>query len=539
LRNVLAAALAVPVIALVVARSVGQRPAVRRLSVMVAVLVIGATAAFVGANPEPATGTLPSRVAALERTAFTTEIQTSESPSAPVSISFPEAMNAASVEQMLQVTPATKVDVSWDATTTTLTVAPRTAWRPATYYTVTVRAGALDANGRPMERRVRAAFLTRPPITATVTATDLAGDEAKIATAFRIALSGPIDESTLDMAVSPAVRGAFSPAPESTALAPVYDFEPAEPLLPDTEYTVRLGPDVHDLDGAEIEATPLTIRTAAAPSVVRFRPRHNTAGVAWSQDLSVRFTEPMDHASTEAAWSATQGTTALTGTFSWAEGDTVLVFDPASNLGYAQKVTLMVDAGATSQAGLPIQGASSITFTTASKPVPRAPTPSSSGGGGGGGSIGGSTWAAVESYYLGLMNCTRTGGLVTSGGGCNSPGGRDVAALWQDAGITASVARPYAQKLAVNNLCTHFSGGNPGDRLRAAGYTSYVWAENLGCRSGDAYAAVLGSHLFFQSEASYSGGHYVNLMNAKYDRVGIGVWVSGGRVRLVVDFYHP
>jgi hypothetical protein len=23
-----------------------------------------------------------------------------------------------------------------------------------------------------------------------------------------------------------------------------------------------------------------------------------------------------------------------------------------------------------------------------------------------------------------------------------------------------------------------------------------------------------------------------------YDRVGIGVWVSGGRVRLVIDFYH-
>jgi hypothetical protein len=49
---------------------------------------------------------------------------------------------------------------------------------------------------------------------------------------------------------------------------------------------------------------------------------------------------------------------------------------------------------------------------------------------------------------------------------------------------------------------------------------------------------VLGSHLFFQSERPYSGGHYVNLMNATYDRVGIGVWVANGQVRLVVDFYH-
>ena len=52
-------------------------------------------------------------------------------------------------------------------------------------------------------------------------------------------------------------------------------------------------------------------------------------------------------------------------------------------------------------------------------------------------------------------------------------------------------------------------------------------------------SAVLGSHRFFQSEKPYSGGHYVNMMNAKYDRVGIGVWVSSGRVRLVIDFYHP
>ena len=77
--------------------------------------------------------------------------------------------------------------------------------------------------------------------------------------------------------------------------------------------------------------------------------------------------------------------------------------------------------------------------------------------------------------------------------------------------------------LATQNLCSHFIGGSPANRLKAAGYTSYRWAENLGCRSGDPRAAVLATHLFFQSERPYNGGHYVNLMNAKYDRVGIGV----------------
>jgi uncharacterized protein YkwD len=143
----------------------------------------------------------------------------------------------------------------------------------------------------------------------------------------------------------------------------------------------------------------------------------------------------------------------------------------------------------------------------------------------------------VEEYYLALMNCTRTGGWVTSSGACSSPGGRDVAALRLNRAISSSVARPYARLLATRNLCSHFVGGSPGDRLRAAGFGGYNWAENIGCRGGNAYGAVLGTHLFYQSERPYNGGHYRNLMNPSFRQVGIGVWVSGGRVRLVVDFY--
>ena len=91
----------------------------------------------------------------------------------------------------------------------------------------------------------------------------------------------------------------------------------------------------------------------------------------------------------------------------------------------------------------------------------------------------------------------------------------------------------------MNNLCTHFSGGNPGDRLSAAGYHSYRWAENIGCRSSSAYSAVSSGRTCSSRRRSRDGGHYVNLMNSAYNRCGIGVWVGGGRVRLVIDFYHP
>ena len=101
------------------------------------------------------------------------------------------------------------------------------------------------------------------------------------------------------------------------------------------------------------------------------------------------------------------------------------------------------------------------------------------------------------------------------------------------------MSRPYATPLATRNACDHFIGGNPGDRLRRAGYDSYRWAENLGCRSGNPFTAVLGSHLFFQSEQPYNGGHYRNLMNPAFGRSASASGSSGGRVRLVIDFYHP
>ena len=79
----------------------------------------------------------------------------------------------------------------------------------------------------------------------------------------------------------------------------------------------------------------------------------------------------------------------------------------------------------------------------------------------------------------------------------------------------------------------------PGRPPAPRGLYGFELGENIGCRGGNPYAAVLGTHLFYQSERSTSGGHYRNLMNADFHRVGIGVWHSGGRGRLVIDFYHP
>jgi hypothetical protein len=153
-------------------------------------------------------------------------------------------------------------------------------------------------------------------------------------------------------------------------------------------------------------------------------------------------------------------------------------------------------------------------------------------------------WYNVEVYYLKLVNCTRTGGWVRSDGSCAGYGSGRYSAyvrpLRLGSGLSSKVARPYAKLIARKNLCTHFADGDPGYRLRRAGYRNYTWGENIGCRSGytNIYKAVLASHLNMQAEKSTGGGHWKNIKNSRYNYVGIGVWVYNGRTRVVSDFYR-
>lgn len=547
LRKFALAVLATPVLTVVYIGALLRTSAIVRGGVAVSLGAVIGLGAIALARPTLTTATPPSTVVPLTQAAFRTAVATDVEVDAPATIAFSTPMERASVEAALTVEPRTPVTLLWSADDMTLSILPTGHWTPGVYHTITVQPGALARTGRPTTTPVRASFLTRAPGIAVVSATAMVGKRVAASTAFDIAFDRVVDAATVPGAIrlDPPAPGTVTSASSMDGTSR-FTFTPTTPLRPDRTYRVIVD-GVRDTHGVELDGASMSVKTIAAPSVVRFRPLASSQDVPRDQVISVRFTRSMDRGSTKKAFSVTVDGKAIDGAITFAEDDKVLVFDPAAALPYDARIVATVDAGASSVEGATIDAASSAAFRTVPKPAepkpaakPAAPKPSS-GGSSGGGSVGSGSWTAVERYYLGLMNCTRTGGIVTSSGSCSSPGGRNVAALKLDSGISSKVARPYAKKLAVNNDCTHFSGGNPGDRLRRAGYTNYTWAENLGCRSGNPKSAVLGSHLYFQSERSWSplGGHYVNLMNPKYDRVGIGVWVSGGRVRLVVDFYHP
>lgn len=545
MRKFAAAVLAVPVLAVIYVPVLLRRSIAARIGIMVIVGTLIGVSALGLVTPARTAADVPrDPIVPLSNAAFGTPIQTDAALNRPVTIAFSAAMNPTSVAGLVRIEPATDVSLSWDAAGTNLTVAPKVRWAPSTYHTISVLPGALAQNGRPTAVPARVAFLTRNVTNGSIAATALSGSVATAATVLRLAFDHRVDLDKVraGLHLEPTVAGDLTTAADASTGTSAFTFTPAAPLVPGTSYKVSLV-GVVDAEGASIAAIePLTIATAAPPRILRSRPADGATGVDQAAILSVRFSESMDRNSTKAAFTVTSAGKPVDGRVSFAEKDTVIIFRPTGLLAYGAQLEMRVGPAATSSHGVPLAGVSVIKIGVKAKPQPAAarvvpkpkPKPPS-----GGGAVGGGSWGAAETYYLGLMNCTRTGGWVTSSGKCSSPGGRAVAPLWIDAGISSKVSRPYAKLLASRGICSHFIDGNPGNRLSRAGYTSYIWAENLACQSFGVMTVMLNAQIFFQNEKSTNGGHYVNMMNAKYDRCGIGVWVVSGRVRLVIDFYHP
>lgn len=153
-------------------------------------------------------------------------------------------------------------------------------------------------------------------------------------------------------------------------------------------------------------------------------------------------------------------------------------------------------------------------------------------------------WQPVERYYLGLLNCTRTGGWVRADGSCDGYGSGKHSAYRKPferlQNLSRNVARPYAKLMADRGEMSHYLDGSPPDRMRRAGYRQgRVWGENIGYWAGDPYQAVLNIHRHYQSEKPYDGIHWRTIKNRQLKFVGIGIWRKDGYTYLVTDFWDP
>jgi uncharacterized protein YkwD len=550
-RRALVAILAVPVLAAVYLSLVLRRGPATRITLA---LVVGG-AVVVGAVGVPAgtIGAPPATQAPLAASALGPVVATGHGLASALMVDFDAPMDEASVADAVTIDPPAEIRLAWSDEGRRLAVEPVGRWRPATLYTVTVGTAAHDRDGRALGAPLRAGFLTRAATTATLEVVDTLPSGAALDTSIAISFDRPvpIDDALAAFRISPAAAGDVlatdaGPLDGDPAHADFFAWQPSELLASSTRYTASLADGLVDADGAPVAlAGPLSFVTTTAPSVVRFRPRSGTEDVARDALVSVRFTSPMDRSSTADAFSVEVNGEKVAGSVDFAEDDTVLVFDPRAIFPYGATVILRVSRKALSAEGTPLDRPRAVTFEVEPEPEPEpqaAPRP------GGGGTVTptprptvvprptSSSWAGAEKYLLKLLNCMRSGGTVLSDGSCSGGGDSGIAPLAWHEGVADAVARPYAKKLAVNGVCSHFYGGTVGDRLRAAGYTGYQWAENLGCRYfADPRDAAESLVRFFRS----SPGHNANMMSRKYTHAGIGLWVAGGNLRFVVVFYTP
>jgi uncharacterized protein YkwD len=550
-RRALAVLLALPVLA-----SIYLTVVIRRGPAAWAAMALGVGAIVIVAAAALPAGTVGAPTAAQEPLAASKlgpAVVTGTGLQSAMIVEFGAPMDAASVATAVQVDPPARVKLGWSDDGTQLIVEPVGRWRPATYYTITVGAGAEDRGGRTLAAPVRAGFLTRESTGTSLAATSRLSGGVALDSTISLSFDRPVAVASVLHAfrITPDVPGTLyvandGPDDADPTFADAFVWEPLAPYAEKTEYTVALADGVTDAEGAAAAApSPLAFATVEAPSVVRFRPRNKTEAVARDVDVSVRFTQPMDRRSTKRAFSVEVNGEAVKGSVSFAEDDTVLVFDPAADFPYGATVALRVADGARGREGTPLDRGRSGTFTVEPKPKPKptaapvartvsatpnpkpkptpkpapkpAPKPTATA------TRPTSTSAlAAEKYLVTLMNRQRAK--------VGAP------ALKYHAGISNNVARPYAKKLVAANVCSHFYGGTVGDRLHAAGYTGYTWGENLGCRYfADPRDAAESLVRFFLSSPS----HYANMVARKYEYAGTGIWSAGGRLRFVVVFYTP
>jgi hypothetical protein len=543
LRKLAATALALPVLATLYVPLLLRRSIALRLVLGIGLVGLLGLGIFALTSPRATTATIPTAVAPLDSSSFAEAVDADHGLHAPATIQFANPMDKASVVAALTVDPATAVTTSWDSAGKTLTISPQHMWQVGTYYSIKVAQTAHEATGPALAQAAHALFSTRAPTAAHLALAHPAAGGASPATGFTVSFDGAVTPPSPGalLAISPAVSGSLVDLTTDAAGTTV-TFQPDQPLAANTSYTIAVQGGLLDSDGADVVVPlPLRIKTAVAPAVVRFRPLNGTANVSSAAKLSVRFSQAMNTKATGSAFSASIAGKAIAGKVAWAEGNTVLVFSPSAALAPGATVTMSVSTAASSASGTALGAARSVSFKTlapaavvkakAKPPKVRPP---------GGGTVGAGAWHAVEVYYLGLMNCTRGGGWVLASGRCSSPGGSGIKPLILNAGISNKVSRPYAKFLAQKNICSHFADGNPGDRLHRAGYPG-DYRENIGCRSAsNPYASVLGTHLYFQDEKPCGNYcHWANIMDPRMTEVGIGIWVIGNRVRLVVDFWKP
>jgi uncharacterized protein YkwD len=505
--------------------------------------------AVAGPNPDPVTPT----------TLLPANIGVGVPATDAVVVTFDEPMDPASVEANLALSPATQTYAVWSADHRTLTLGPADRWQTDSRYLVSVASTARLARGATLgaDRALSFTTQTAPSVSefevrllsghaqpqvarrkpGSAIAYDIADgavlgdtplidapldtlDDASAQTGIRITFTAPMDRADVEsrFSIQPAVRGAFAWRGNQ------FSFMPRGRLRPDTRYAVTLV-GAHDAVGNRLGGdVSFSFTTRADAELVRFSPDRHATHVQ-ARQVVLRFSQPMNTQATRDAVRVKNLTTGrhVAGHVRWRKGGRELHYRFQSTLPRGSLIEVGLGRAARDKDGNGV----SVSWTFRTSPAPGIATEQAmqSGGAWRPAAPGPAAPADIQQFAIWQINQARAN--------------RGFAPLGMDATVSA-VASAHAWDMMRNGYFSHtgLNGSTIAGRLRAGG-VSFRWSgENICYYNGLGLRGTLEwCHATFMSEP-WPGvaNHIGNILSGQYNRLGVGIAESGGKVIVVWDF---
>ena len=292
----------------------------------------------------------------------------------PVTVTFDQPMDRASVEAAWEADLSAPGEFTWAADDRSVRFIPQGGWPRATRIPIAIGTGARAANGLALEEPYEFFVQTvgRLEVGTVIPAPGAEGvaANATITVSFNrpvvpLVTTGDLDTLPNPLVLEPAVEGSGEWVNNS-----IYVFTPSKPLAGATTYTARISAGLTDVTGSVLEDDYTWEFSTLAPEVLRVWPSQGATGIKLDEPVRITFSQPMDRASTEAAFRLTTSGEPVAGSFTWSSDGSTMTFTPDAPL--KQEATYSLELAPSARAASGEAGLrEGLTYSFTTVPFPR------------------------------------------------------------------------------------------------------------------------------------------------------------------------
>ncbi len=300
-------------------RSSSKLPLILAIIVGLAAVVGGGLFLWSRLRPAPAANLPPIVV---NRVPERGEEQGTES---PIVVSFDKPMDRASVEQSFEISPKIPGNFKWNDTNTAVQFVPTgNGFARGETYNVKLSDTAKAENGKTLGQPIAFTFKAVGFVEVTQVIPADGAQDIDPASEITVMFNRPIVP----------IRSASdtTPLPDPVTFDPpiagkgewlntsIYVFRPDKRMESGVKYTAKIAAGLQDPTGAILQKDYVWTFTTQLPQVIAFSPSDAESEVWIDAAVQVTFNQPMDHPSSEAAFSLHQGSpdgTPVAGVFGW------------------------------------------------------------------------------------------------------------------------------------------------------------------------------------------------------------------------------